>query len=270
MSNSEFDPGRTVGEVAALLGVTVRTLHHWEECGLVVPRWRTSGNHRLYSRGDVVRAQQVLVYRATGMGLSQIGELLDAGGSAVSHLQRQRRLLVEKVDAVQAMISAVDRLLEDVMSVEPTLSVEDVAEILGDADFPAHQVEAEQKWGGTAQWEESQRAVAAMGRGDWVEFRQRQDSLEEALGRACAEGCAVDSPEVAELVEQHRRLLSHFYEVTYARHVLLARMYTEDPRFCEHYERVTVGLAQWLREAIEANAAAHGVDVDAAQWDGCQ
>lgn len=237
------------------------------ECGLVVPCWRTTGNHRLYSRGDIVRAQQVLVYRATGMGLSQIGELLDAGESPVHHLQRQRRLLVEKVDEVQAMISAVDRLLEDVMSVEPTLTVEDVAEILGDADFPAHQAQAEEKWGGTAQWEESQRAVAAMGRGDWAEFRTQQDALEQALGRACSRGCAVDSPEVAQLVERHRRLLSRFYEVTYSRHVLLARMYTEDSRFCEHYERVAVGLAQWLRMAIEANAAAHGVDAAAAGWD---
>ena len=59
----------TVGEAARLVGVSVRTLHHWDALGLAVPSGRTWSGYRLYSPDDVARLQQVLVYRETGMPL---------------------------------------------------------------------------------------------------------------------------------------------------------------------------------------------------------
>ena len=78
----------TVGEAARLIGVSVRTLHHWDALGLATPSGRTWSGYRLYSPDDVARLQQVLVYRETGMPLARIGELLDeAGTSALEHLE---------------------------------------------------------------------------------------------------------------------------------------------------------------------------------------
>lgn len=87
----------TVGTVADLVGVSVRTLHHWDEIGLVKPSGRTPAGYRSYSSDDVGRLHRVLVYRELGFGLAAIAELLDDPEVyEEQHLRAQRRLLEEQ------------------------------------------------------------------------------------------------------------------------------------------------------------------------------
>jgi DNA-binding transcriptional MerR regulator len=103
----------TVGRVAELAGVTVRTLHHYDEMGLVQPSARTAAGYRAYSAGDVERLRQVLVYRRLGFGLREIADLVDDPATdALAHLRRLRGLLLEQRDRADAMVAAIDRELE--------------------------------------------------------------------------------------------------------------------------------------------------------------
>ncbi|MEV4346792.1 MerR family transcriptional regulator [Actinoplanes sp. NPDC049596] len=99
----------TVGRVAELAGVTVRTLHHYDEIGLLRPSTRTAAGHRAYSAGDVERLREVLAYRRLGFGLREIAALVDDPATdAVAHLRRLRGLLVERRARADAMITAID------------------------------------------------------------------------------------------------------------------------------------------------------------------
>src|SRR5512139_3710701 len=100
----------TVGRVAELAGVTVRTLHHYDEIGLVQPSAWTAAGYRAYSAGDVERMREVLVYRRLGFGLREIAELVgDPSIDAVGQLRRLRRLLLEQRDRADAMVVGIDR-----------------------------------------------------------------------------------------------------------------------------------------------------------------
>jgi DNA-binding transcriptional MerR regulator len=102
----------TVGRVADLAGVTVRTLHHYDEIGLVRPSARTAAGYRAYSAADVERLREVLAYRRLGFGLREIADLVgDPSTDAVAHLRRLRGLLVEQRDRAGAMVTAIDREL---------------------------------------------------------------------------------------------------------------------------------------------------------------
>ncbi|WP_280913422.1 MerR family transcriptional regulator [Streptomyces sp. SAI-208] len=102
-----------MGRVAELADVSVRTLHHYDEIGLVRPSARTMAGYRVYSAGDVERLREVLAYRRLGFGLREVAELVDAPSpDAVAHLRRLRGLLLERRDRVDAMVTAVDRELE--------------------------------------------------------------------------------------------------------------------------------------------------------------
>jgi len=102
-----------VGRVAEMAGVTVRTLHHYDDIGLVRPSARTAGGYRAYSAGDVERLRQVLAYRQLGFGLREIAALVgDPAADAVTHLRRLRGLLLEQRDRAGAMAAAIDRELE--------------------------------------------------------------------------------------------------------------------------------------------------------------
>jgi DNA-binding transcriptional MerR regulator len=103
----------TVGRVAELAAVTVRTLHHYDEIGLVRPSARTAGGYRAYSPGDVERLREVLVYRRLGFGLREIADLVDDPATdAVGHLRRLRDLLLEQRDRAAATVAAIDKELE--------------------------------------------------------------------------------------------------------------------------------------------------------------
>ncbi|MEV6508367.1 MerR family transcriptional regulator [Streptomyces sp. NPDC051642] len=103
----------TVGRVAVLAGVTVRTLHHYDAIGLVRPSARTAAGYRAYSAGDVERLRDVLVYRRLGFSLREVADLVgDPSIDAVAHLRRMRGLLLEQRDRADAMGAAIDRELE--------------------------------------------------------------------------------------------------------------------------------------------------------------
>ncbi|WP_436842872.1 MerR family transcriptional regulator [Streptomyces collinus] len=99
--------------MAGLAGVSVRTLHHYDEIGLVRPSARTAAGYRAYSAGDVERLREVLGYRRLGFGLREIADLVDDPGTdAVAHLRRLRGLLREQHDRTAAMVTAIDTELD--------------------------------------------------------------------------------------------------------------------------------------------------------------
>ncbi|MGX6600557.1 MerR family transcriptional regulator [Micromonosporaceae bacterium Da 78-11] len=103
----------TVGRVAELAGVSVRTLHHYDEIGLVQPSARTAAGYRAYSTTDVERLREVLAYRRLGFGLREIADLVDDPTTdPVAHLRRLRVLLLAQRDRAAAMVTAIDRELE--------------------------------------------------------------------------------------------------------------------------------------------------------------
>jgi DNA-binding transcriptional MerR regulator len=103
----------TVGRVAELAGVSIRTLHHYDEIGLLRPSARTVAGYRAYSADDVERLREVLAYRRLGFGLREIADLVDDPATdAVAHLRRLRGLLLEQRDRAAAMVTAIDEELE--------------------------------------------------------------------------------------------------------------------------------------------------------------
>jgi DNA-binding transcriptional MerR regulator len=106
-----------VGEFAALTGVSIRTLHHYDEIGLLHPTGYSEGGHRLYAEDDLLRLQQVLTLRYLGFSLKQIGDLLDrADFDLVSSLQVQRLALRDRISELEQIEAALCGLLEHRMA----------------------------------------------------------------------------------------------------------------------------------------------------------
>src|SRR5450759_5921652 len=133
----------TVGQVAEQFGVTVRTLHHYDEIGLLVPSERTSAGYRLYSDKDIARLQHVVVYRRLGFALEEIALLLDdASADLGEHLRRQREAVMSRLDEMRELVTAIDRALEKEMS-GIKLTREEQKELFGDNFSEEYAEEAE-------------------------------------------------------------------------------------------------------------------------------
>lgn len=258
----------TIGEAAELLGITVRTLRHWESIDLLVPSWRTLGGHRLYVDADLERAQRILVYREIGLPLAEVRGLVDGDGDAREHLERQRRLLVDRASHLRRIIGAVDEMLEE-MSMNDgkntTMDARAAAEKFGGGWRQDFADEAEARWGDTEAWEQSQQANANRTEEEWAQMYADQEALVAKLAQAIGDDVDPDSELGREVSAMHRAGVAKHYECGHGRQVILARMYLVDERFHEAYGGVEP--TKWLVAAIEADARAHGVDPENASWD---
>ena len=265
--SKDADIAMTVGEVSTLLGVSVRALHHWDETGLVHPSRRSAAGYRLYGEADIMRLQQVLVYRQTGMNLTDIKTVLDEpGADAITHLRRQRELLQGQVSRLQQMLTAIDTILE-MQQLGGRRSLAERAEIWGTDWDPVYLEEARARWGDTEEWAESARRKARMSRADWEQAHEETVTLETALAEAMRSGVKPGSPEANALARWHRKDFNRWFEVSASKQVLIARGYVADERFARYYDKRAPGLAAWLKDVIDAGARSEGVDPATATWE---
>ncbi|MCP2321750.1 DNA-binding transcriptional MerR regulator [Hamadaea flava] len=245
----------TVGQVAELAGVTVRTLHHYDEIGLLTPGGRTSAGYRRYDAADLDRLQQILLYRELGFSLEEIAVILDdPDADAREHLRRQHRLLTGRIARLREMVAAVEYVLE-AQKVGIDLTPEEKFEVFGDFDPDQYAAEAEQRWGGTDAYAESARRTQRYTKEDWLRIQQETADLLERWIAAYDAGVPADSEAGMALAEEHRQQLSKFfYDCTFEIHTGLAEMYLADERFTRNYDQHRPGLAQYVHDTIVANA----------------
>lgn len=246
----------SVGQVAGFAGVTVRTLHHYDEIGLLSPSGRSAAGHRRYDDADLDRLQRILFYRELGFPLEEVAVLLDDPESDPrEHLRRQHALLSDRIDRLQRMAEAVEHAME-AKKMGINLTPEEKFEVFGNEDPEQYNEEAGQRFGGTWTYEQSQKRVARYTKDDWK--RQQAETAEWAVRYAAlmAEGVPARDERAMDLAEEHRRHIgTWFFDCPYKIHEGLGEMYVADERFTAYYEKIRPGMARHLRDSITANAA---------------
>ena len=245
----------SVGEVARISGVTVRTLHHYDGIGLLPAGGRTASGHRRYDEADLQRLQQVLFYRELGFGLDQVAALLDQpDADPIEHLSRQHELLSERAVRLQAMADAVARTIR-ARKAGIHLTPEEMFDVFADFDPAQYADEAEERWGGTDAYRQSQARTSTYTKDDWTRLQAEAAEVNALFVAAQSAGLPADSTEAMAAAEAHRQQISrNFYDCGYDIHRGLAQMYLADERFTKTYEDLAPGLAQYVHDAILANA----------------
>ncbi len=244
----------TVGEVAALAHVSVRTLHHYDEIGLLTPTDRSDAGYRLYGPADLERLHQVLLFRELGFGLDAIGVLLDTpAADRRAALLTQRHALERRGRRIGAVIRALDRVIEALERGEP-METNELFEGFDEFDHARYADEAKERWGDTDAYAESARRTKGYDRKDWTAMRAEADAILAAMASLMAEGARPGDRVCMDVAEEHRRHIDRwFYPCPPRMHAGLADMYEADPRFTEYFETRATGLAAFMSAAIRAN-----------------
>ena len=247
----------TVGRLADLTGVTVRTLHHYDRIGLLSPAKRTGAGYRLYTEADLDRLWRIVLYRRLEMPLDEIAALLDGDGDPVDHLRRRREAVVSRLGELTELVAAIDRAMETQMQQRPA-TAEEMREIFGDGFRDEYQAEAEERWGQTDAWKQSARRTRDYTKADWEQIKAETDAIHAAFAAAMRAGEPADSTAAMDAAERARKHIDErFYECSHEFHTCLGEMYVSDPRFTASYEEIEPGLARYVRDAIVANADRH-------------
>ncbi|MFF3862169.1 MerR family transcriptional regulator [Streptomyces sp. NPDC002209] len=247
--------GYSVGQVAGFAGVTVRTLHHYDEIGLLSPSTRSGAGHRRYDDADLDRLQRILFYRELGFPLEEVAVLLDDPESNPrEHLRRQHALLSDRIARLQQMAEAVEHAME-AQRMGINLTPEEKFEVFGDFDPDQYADEAYRRWGGTDAYKESARRTAAYTKEDWKRFQAEADEINRRFAELMDAGAPAESDEAMDVAEEHRGWIDrNSYTCSHEMHTCLGEMYVADERFTAYYDAIRPGLAVFVRDAIVANA----------------
>jgi DNA-binding transcriptional MerR regulator len=242
----------SVGAVAAMTGTTVRTLHHYDEIGLVVAG-RTHSGHRRYGTNALERLQQVLFFRELGFPLDDIRQIMnDPGFDRRQALMQQRDLVLGKMKRLEGMVEGIDLAILALDEGLP-LSADD---LFGDDMDNPHAHEAKERWGDTEAYTESQRRTKRYTKEDWAAIKAEAEGISRRFAAALRSGESADSAEAVSVAEAHRlHIDTRFYPCSKGMHRNLGDMYVQDDRFTAYWDAFEPGLAEYVRDAIAANAA---------------
>ncbi|MEM9232946.1 MAG: MerR family transcriptional regulator [Pseudomonadota bacterium] len=237
-----------VKEVAELTGLSIRTLHYYDEIGLLVPVRAASG-YRLYTEEDLLRLQQVMIGRSLGLSLEEVRQSLDDPDfDQAETLKRQRLELSARLDETHRMITAIDKALAALNEKESPM---DMKAIFDGFDPAAFVEEASTRWGDTDAYKQSARRTKSYTEEDWQAIKAEADGIWKDAATAMAQGVSPDSAEASTLAERHRQHIDRwFYAVTPEIHLGLADMWEADDRFRTNIDRHGEGLTAWFAAAI--------------------
>jgi DNA-binding transcriptional MerR regulator len=239
-----------------MAGVSVRTLHHYDAIGLLVPSGRSAAWYRLYTDDDLLRLQQILIDRELGLPLEEIRRSLDDPRfDRKNALLNQREQLKTRAQQIEAMIRSLDRALGALEHAfgNGEWNMEKIFEGFNPADYAD---EARNRWRDSEAFLEAEARTSRYSPEDWNAMKAEQGALYDAAFQALQEGRKPSDPSVMDIAERHRRFIDRwFYACSGAMHRNLASIYEDDHRFRRNIDRYGAGLTSFLAAAIRANAS---------------
>ena len=235
-----------INEVAKLTGVTVRTLHYYDEIGLLPPSELTETGYRIYDENDLALLQQILFFKELDFPLNEIKDIMtNPNFNKAKALKNHKELLIKKRERINKLITLVDNTIkgEDNMSFKEF----DMTEIENSKKKYAKEVK--ERWGDTDAYAESQKKTQSYSKDQWKEITKETEDIFKAF--ADNRDKSPSSQEVQQLVKRWQDFITkRYYQCTDEILQGLGLMYVNDDRFKENIDQNGVGTAKLMSEAI--------------------
>jgi DNA-binding transcriptional MerR regulator len=238
----------TVKQLSKLAGVTPRTLHYYDEIGLLKPSQVGDNGYRYYGEETLLRLQQIMLYREMEMPLENIKKIMGRRDfDVLNALEVHREELRQRIAQMARLMTTVEDTILHLKG-KKEMSQEQFFEGFSDEQQAEYEKEAMQRWD-PATVKASNDNWKKLTAGDKQRILDEGKAVYKDLLRWMPKGAS--SPEVQECVARWRRHIEYFW-VPDDEHCLgLADMYNDDPRFKANFDKMDPNLAEFLREAIK-------------------
>ena len=238
----------TVKQLATLAGVSARTLHYYDEIGLLCPERSAANGYRIYQRPAVLRLQQILFLRELGLSLDEIRSVLDRPGFDLVHaLEAHKRALRERQARLAQLIETVERTI---LHMKGSVEMEDkeLFTVWSEEKQPEYEREIERRYG-DKELKESRRRWGSYTADDKRRIKEEGGAIYTDIVAAMPYGPA--SAQAQDGIARWHQHLRYFYEPTTEILLGLGDLYNEHPNFIETFRRVHPDLGEFLRSAIQ-------------------
>lgn len=242
----------SIQQFAKHSGMTPRALRFYEQKGLLAPSSRRQNGYRVYTDADSARLQQVLFFRELDFPLEEIKRLLDHPRfNAREALAYQKELLVLKKKRLARLIRTIETTI-DHMSTHQPVDDKEIYGSLSQEEIDAYRREAQERWGDTDAYRESQKRAKGFTKNDWKAIQAATDANLKALVALMAAGKEPAAPAVQAEIANHHAGIERFYPCGPQMYRNLADMYLADQRFADFYRKYHSDLPEFLVKGIHA------------------
>lgn len=248
----------SVKQLSKLAGVSIRTLHHYDEIGLLSPAKRSDKGYRLYGTDELFILQQIMFYKTLGYGLETIKSILnDKDFDLITALQSHREILKQRAVHLDKLMTTIDKTIHELKNKEGMITDAEMYEGFDPKEVESIKSETAERWPDEAK--ETEERIRSMSKAAWKETKQEAEEINLWLSNLMHK--PVTDMEVQKVIKHHFEHLNRFYKVSEERYRGLADMYVHDDRFKAHYDEVKPGLAEFLRKGIH-QFCDNGMEVD--------
>jgi DNA-binding transcriptional MerR regulator len=241
----------SIAEVARMSGVTSRTLRHYDATGLLPPAWIGSNGYRYYEEDQLLRLQQILVLRELGLGLTEIGEVLQRQTDEVDALRKHHQRLLAERDRLATLVRTVERTiaeLEDRKEGSDMPKINRPENLFEGFDPSQHDAQAREQW--PEQWQQAHQFVDTLTPEDHNRMQQEATAQLIRMAEFLAAGKPVADPAVQAEVDVHYQGVCRFWTPTGPAYKALGQTYVDDSQWRSAYDKVADGLAEYQRDAM--------------------
>ena len=238
----------SVKQLARLADVSVRTLHHYDQIGLLKPSISSEANYRYYQQEDLLRLQQILFYKELDIPLAQIAGILDDEDfDMLAALHNHKKELQKRKSRLEQLITTVNNTIVQLKNKNKKMNYDEMYKGFSKEQATAYEKEARERWG-DEKVDESNSRITDMDKNQWGALNAEMEAINTELVPLMH--LTADDPQVQMIVKRHFHLMGKFYTVTPEIYEGLANMYVEDHRFTGYYEKHAEGLAAFLSQAM--------------------
>jgi len=240
----------TVKELAQLSGISVRTLHHYDELKLLCPKTRSNAGYRLYGESELLRLQQILFYRELEVPLKEINNIVDDPSfNQKKALLTHREALLDRKNQIDDLIQTIDLTLLKLEGKE-MVTDKDLYKGFTPEQIKRYETEVAKNYDSKLV-AESKNNLNKMTKQKWENIKDEGDLVSKELAEAMKNGESIDSDKVQILVQRHHKWIENFYKCTKNVYVGLGDMYLNNLEFFAHYEQFGTGLTNFLSSAMK-------------------
>lgn len=244
----------SINELAALAGISARTLRYYDQIGLLTPGRQQDNAYRVYGQKEVDRLQQILFYRELGFSLTEVKQMIEADDyDSLKALQDHLLVLKEKQAQTGLLITNVEKTIASLKG-ELTMSDEEKFEgfkqqLINDNE-KQYGKEIREKYGDDVV-DQSNAKLKGLTARQYEQAQELSNQLNVYLKKAVEQG-QPDSELAQKTCALHKEWLGYYWpQYSKEAHLGIAQMYVDDPRFKAYYEAIAPGGAEFLRDALK-------------------
>ncbi|MDD5605247.1 MAG: MerR family transcriptional regulator [Dehalococcoidales bacterium] len=236
-----------ISKMAHLAGISVRTLHYYDEIGLLKPASVTPAGYRLYSEEEAMTLQQIMFFREIGFSLASIKEIINQPGfDGLKALRDHRAVLLEKIRRTSQLIDTIDKTIKK-WEGEIEMEISEYYQGFNDKDIKRYRSEARRRWGDQVV-EESEKRVMNMGKSKFEALQEKGNGIFQSIADNMSKGA--ESEPVQKLVSEWREWLNAFHDYSDEAALNLGHIYSEDAEFAAFFNKFHPDLPDFLTRAI--------------------